>query len=199
MAVKDNKNIWIIVVVAIIAAVFLISNFGSITGQQAVVPKIVRAHSCDADDTCEILNASIRRGANVEGSVSIRDSLSVQGTTYLRNANLNGDIFLYKDIKPEGRTCAAGQTLRKVSDSGWECANLGGGALDCTQVERTNNRFYSDVTCATGYKATGGGGFCDGTASILGSHIQNGQQRWLITCSQGSVNATAEATCCRII
>ena len=65
MAVKDNKNVWIIVIVAIIGAVFLLSNFGSITGQQAVVPKIVRANSCDADDTCETKGLLAREDINL--------------------------------------------------------------------------------------------------------------------------------------
>ena len=58
MAKESNKSFWIIGIILVIVAVFIFGNFGSLTGE-AVAPKKIRAHSCDADSFCETESASV--------------------------------------------------------------------------------------------------------------------------------------------
>ncbi len=67
MANKDNKTIWIVALVVIVAVVFIFGNFRGLTGKQVIQSPpqllqpqpLVRVHSCDADSVCEVNNLRI--------------------------------------------------------------------------------------------------------------------------------------------
>ena len=53
---RNNKSFWIIAIVLILGAIFVLGNFDKLTGQQfrsRSDSSKIRAHSCDADSVCE--------------------------------------------------------------------------------------------------------------------------------------------------
>ena len=204
MAITDNKNLWIIGLIVVVIGIFAFTNLNAVTGQaQNALPTNIKANSCDRDDTCETLNASVGGGLDVFGSSTLYGPLNVQNYITATGAIATSDaIRFYGELKPDGLTCAAGQILKKVGTDNWDCAadetgSGGSGTLSCITKSFFNNTNSSDVSCDSGYIVTGGGALCStGTGTIKESRPLT-DTAWRGSCSSGTMGTYAR--CCKIV
>lgn len=180
----DNKNIWIIALVLVVGAVFFFGNGDRVTGQQTfgAAPDpggsaFIRAHSCDADGTCEMRNAAVS---------NLITSRNVTTSSLLAR----DDIIFFGDLSPQGRDCAFGAILKKSGGSGrWICANR----PNCYSATG-NGTWQAFASCGSSATLTGGGATCyDG--SEVESSAPTGNA-WMAQCNDRSGNVTAWARCC---
>lgn len=146
MAKTNNRNFWIVVLVIVVAGVFVLGNFDKLTGRAAAY--VVRAHSCDADDSCEI------RNADIDGALFVGDG----GGLYLGS----GSVFEFNgDIAPGGRPCLPGRFLRKIGVDTWTCDKLKCERLSVEFQEKRGRIACAVTSDPIRMALTGGGTVCN--------------------------------------
>jgi len=130
MVKKQNNNVWIVYVIALIAIVALILSAvaiskASVTGQGIfnfrTQSNIINAHSCNADGVCEIQGKiSAEHGIDlIAQDVWIPSSLGIGGATSIQNvltiASLNANASNMIPTNPVSYVCvdAYGNLFKK--------------------------------------------------------------------------------------